>query len=87
VFFLGLLWAAVNMAAPSATLIVASLAQGRPVHWPTVGCAAASGALMGVGNFWRKNAALLRLPPWLEEAKALQAAAHAASLSQAAGKG
>lgn len=79
VFLLGLLWAAVVGLTPAATLVADWLIQNQAIHWQTVWHLAAVNALLGVGAFWRKNKALLQLPPKFAEAKALQASAQQAS--------
>lgn len=67
VLIFGTLWAALHGLGPS--LLIAWYDYENyedPTDWQRLAWAFAAGAVGGVVGYWRKHAALLRLPPWFK---------------------
>ena len=65
-FLLGLLWAALSGCAPAFVLIQDDIAHNDITDWAKVRRVSALSAGAGALGFWRKNRALLQIPPGLE---------------------
>lgn len=71
IFLMGAVWAiGFAMAAP-ATLVFGDLIRWRPIDWGAAEELAVVNCLLGIASYWRKYAALLKLPPGFQEAKEL----------------
>jgi hypothetical protein len=62
-FFLGALWAAISGLGPAVVIVYGALQGGVRIDWNQVMQVALAGASLGVAGFWRKNKALLEMPP------------------------
>jgi len=71
VFILGFFWAIGYALVAPGTLVFGEMLRWKPIDWGAVEQLAVVNGLLGIAAYWRKYAALLKLPPGFQEAKDL----------------
>lgn len=67
-FLIGLIWAGIAALGPAVLSVIDDYQHNEFTDWHKIHRTSIGMAAIGVTGYWRKHKALLKLPPYLEEA-------------------